>query len=254
MCKEIEKTINVAKDAKFEGSRGSTNSFDDDSDSSDSYTSDSTTSITPSVVHSVSSPKELSYEQQEFIAISCCKQFLQQMVARKKGKPFITTGRSAVYVTSILAELFREHRSAYELMIADIIPLPTPDQREIPFSDDAEWVATRILAINRAQNRLIIPSFPPWAAMHRMWKVYGPVQQLASVIGGEFEKFVNECISVAYNHYYRLKNGIKVADRIPGDLLELCFAITSERMREHIESVEAAKSKSETKKKSSRIR
>ncbi|KAK6031746.1 hypothetical protein OSTOST_02091, partial [Ostertagia ostertagi] len=153
--------------------------------------------------------------------------------------------RSAVQVTSILAELYREHRAAYELMIADIIPIPTPDQREIPFSDNAEWVASRILAINRAQNRLLIPTFPPWAAMHRLWKVYGPLHQCASAIGGDFEKFVTECVSVAYNHYYRLKNGIKVADEIPGDLLDLCYAITSERMREHTESVEAAKKKAD---------
>lgn len=58
---------------------------------------------------------------------------------------------------SLLSELYREHRDAYDLMIADILEIPTPDQREIPFSDDAEWVASRILAINRAQNRLLIP-------------------------------------------------------------------------------------------------
>lgn len=56
-----------------------------------------------------------------------------------------------------MAELYREHRAAYGLMIADILPIPTPDQREIPYSDNAEWVASRILAINRAQNRLLIP-------------------------------------------------------------------------------------------------
>ncbi|EYB99008.1 hypothetical protein Y032_0126g1351 [Ancylostoma ceylanicum] len=192
-------------------------------------------------------PAKLSYEKQEFIARSCCKQFLQQMVLRKKGETFRTAGRSAVQVTSLLSELYREHRDAYELMIADILEIPTPDQREIPFSDDAEWVASRILAINRAQNRLLIPSFPPWAVMQRMWKVFGPLQQTASVIGGDYEKFVHECVSVACNQYYRLKNGIKVADEIPGDLLDLCYAITCERMREHTESVEALKKKPDRK-------
>ncbi|KIH46988.1 hypothetical protein ANCDUO_22956 [Ancylostoma duodenale] len=71
--------------------------------------------------------------------------------------PVQTAGRSAVQVTSLLSELYREHRAAYELMIADTLEIPTPDQREIPFSDDADWVASRILAINRAQNRLLIP-------------------------------------------------------------------------------------------------
>lgn len=189
-------------------------------------------------------PGLLSFEKQEFIAKSCCKQFLQQMVARKKEGTFLTSGRSATEVSSIMAELYREHRAAYGLMIADILPIPTPDQREIPYSDNAEWVASRILAINRAQNRLLIPSFPPWATMHRLWKVYGPLQQFASRIGGDFEVFANECISVAFNHYYRLKKGIKVADEIPGDLLDLCYAITCERMREHTESVEAAKKRS----------
>ncbi|RCN43140.1 hypothetical protein ANCCAN_10877 [Ancylostoma caninum] len=188
-------------------------------------------------------PTRLSYEKQEFIARSCCKQFLQQMVLRKKGETFRTAGRSAVQVTALLSELYREHRAAYELMIADTLEIPTPDQREIPFSDDADWVASRILAINRAQNRLLIPSFPPWAVMQRMWKVFGPLQQAASVIGGDYEKFVQECVSVACNQYYRLKNGIKVADEIPGDLLDLCYAITCERMREHTESVEALKKK-----------
>ncbi|KAK6062068.1 hypothetical protein COOONC_00261 [Cooperia oncophora] len=197
-------------------------------------------------------PQKLSYEQQEFIAMSCCKQFIQQMVTRKNGDCFRVGDRSAVQVTSILSELYREHRDAYELLIADIVPIPTPDQREIPFSDNAEWVASRILAINRAQNRLLIPTFPPWAAMHRLWKVYGPLQQCASAIGGDFEKFVAECVSVAYNHYYRLKNGIKVADEIPGDLLDLCYAITSERMREHTESVEAAKKRADKKTKPSK--
>ncbi|VDO40552.1 unnamed protein product [Haemonchus placei] len=186
-------------------------------------------------------PQKLSCEKQEFIAMSCCKQFLQQMVTRKSGNDFRVGNLSAVQVTTLLSELYREHRAAYELMIADIIPIPVPDQREIPFSDNAEWVASRILAINRAQNRLLIPTFPPWAAMHRLWKVYGPLHQFASAVGGDFEKFVDECVSVAYNHYYRIKNGIKVADEIPGDLLDLCYAITSERMREHTESVEAAK-------------
>uniref|UniRef100_A0A7I4YNU7 C2H2-type domain-containing protein n=1 Tax=Haemonchus contortus TaxID=6289 RepID=A0A7I4YNU7_HAECO len=186
-------------------------------------------------------PQKLSCEKQEFIAMSCCKQFLQQMVTRKSGNNFRVGNLSAVQVTTLLSELYREHRAAYELMIADIIPIPVPDQREIPFSDNAEWVASRILAINRAQNRLLIPTFPPWAAMHRLWKVYGPLHQFASAIGGDFEKFVGECVSVAYNHYYRIKNGIKVADEIPGDLLDLCYAITSERMREHTESVEAVK-------------
>ncbi|KAK6748697.1 hypothetical protein RB195_001360 [Necator americanus] len=192
-------------------------------------------------------PQKLSYEKQEFIARSCCKQFLQQMMLRKKGETFRTAGRTAVQVTSLLSELYSEHRNAYELMLADIQEIPTPDQREIPFSDDAEWVASRILAINRAQNRLFIPSFPPWAVMQRMWKAYGPLQQAASVVGGDFGKFVNECVSVACNHYYRLKNGIKVADEIPGDLLDLCYAITSERMREHTESVEALKRKPDRK-------
>ncbi|VDM57858.1 unnamed protein product [Angiostrongylus costaricensis] len=225
-CKEILRDVETtcSESESFDESEGTSTEFQDSSDDDSSF--DSTYS-----------------EKQEFIAMSCCKQFLQQMVARKKGDFFTSSGRSAVQVTSILAQLFHEHRSAYELMIADIIPIPTPDQREIPFSDDAEWVAARILAINRAQNRLFVPSFPPWAEMHRMWKVYGHLQQFASVIGGDYEKFVNECISVAYNHYYRLKNGIKVADNIPGDLLELCFAITSERMREHTESVEAEKNK-----------
>lgn len=49
-----------------------------------------------------------------------------------------------------------------------------------------------------------VAAFPPWATMHRLWKVYGPLQQFASRIGGDFEVFANECISVAFNHYYRL--------------------------------------------------
>ncbi|VDM73284.1 unnamed protein product [Strongylus vulgaris] len=149
-------------------------------------------------------PSKISYEKQEFIARSCCKQFLQQMVLRKKGECFRTAGRSAVQVKSLLSELYQEHRDAYELMLADILKIPTPDQREIPYSDDSEWVASRILAINRAQNRLLVPAFPPWTVMQRMWKIYGPLQQAASVIGGYYEKFVNECVSVAYNQYYRL--------------------------------------------------
>ncbi|CAJ0602034.1 unnamed protein product [Cylicocyclus nassatus] len=188
-------------------------------------------------------PSKISYEKQEFIARSCCKQFLQQMVLRKKGECFRTAGRSAVHVKTLLSGFYQEHRDAYELMLADIMKISTPDQREIPHSDNPEWVAARILAINRAQNRLHISTFPPWTVMQRMWKVYGPLQQAAAVIGGDYQKFVKECVSVAYNQYYRLKNGIKVADEIPGDLLDLCYAITCERMREHIENVEALKRK-----------
>ncbi|VDL87129.1 unnamed protein product, partial [Nippostrongylus brasiliensis] len=149
-------------------------------------------------------PTKLSYEKQKFIALSCCKQFLEQLQLRKADKPFRSSGKSMVDVSHIMSLLYREHRAAYELMMSDIRPIPTPDPREIPYSDDAEWVASRILAINRAQNRLIIPSLPPWAAMHRLWSVYGPLRQAAAVIGGDYEQFASECINVACNHYYRL--------------------------------------------------
>ncbi|KAJ1346123.1 hypothetical protein KIN20_000828 [Parelaphostrongylus tenuis] len=260
-CKEVSRDVETTSSEsesliESEYTSDESQDYSDDESSVDSAysTGGKATHIMAPLNDPTRLPQRLSYEKQEFIAMSGCKQFLQQMVARKKGDLFMSSGRTAVHVTTLLAQLFHEHRDAYELMIADIIPIPTPDQREIPYSDDAEWVAARILAINRAQNRLLIPTFPPWAAMHRMWKVYGHLQQFASAIGGDYEKFVNECISVAYNHYYRLKNGIKVADSIPGDLLDLCFAITSERMREHTESVEAEKNKAGARRNASRKR
>uniref|UniRef100_A0A0K0D352 Mab-21 domain-containing protein n=1 Tax=Angiostrongylus cantonensis TaxID=6313 RepID=A0A0K0D352_ANGCA len=163
-CREVLGDVETtcSESESFDESKGSSAEFQDSSDDDSSFDNTYPSGrkacrVTGSLNHPVHLPQRLSYEKQEFIAMSCCKQFLQQMVARKKGDLFTSSGRSAVHVTSILAQLFHEHRSAYELMIADIIPIPTPDQREIPFSDDAEWVAARILAINRAQNRLFVP-------------------------------------------------------------------------------------------------